>query len=111
MTDCIFCKISSHEIPSTPVYEDEKYIAFNDLYPKATNHILVIPKKHIESFHMVEESDKELIKGLWNIAWDIVQNNGWTWCQLHMNSWKEHWQEVMHIHLHILNNWKTSVNW
>ena len=47
MTDCIFCKIANKEIPTTPVYEDEKVIAFNDLSPQAPVHILVIPKKFI----------------------------------------------------------------
>ena len=31
MSDCIFCKIANHEIPSTVVYEDDAVIAFDDL--------------------------------------------------------------------------------
>ena len=46
MCDCIFCKIASHEIPSTTVYEDDQVIAFDDLNPQAPVHTLVIPKKH-----------------------------------------------------------------
>ena len=45
-TDCIFCKIASHEIPSTIVYEDDLVIAFDDLAPQAPVHTLVIPKDH-----------------------------------------------------------------
>ena len=49
MADCIFCKIAGKEIPSTVVYEDETVLAFKDLEPQAPVHVLVIPKKHVES--------------------------------------------------------------
>lgn len=48
MTDCIFCKIVAGEIPSYKIYEDEKYLAFLDVFPKTSYQMLVIPKEHIE---------------------------------------------------------------
>jgi histidine triad (HIT) family protein len=48
MTDCIFCKIIAGEIPSYKIYEDEKYLAFLDIFPKTTSQMLVIPKQHVE---------------------------------------------------------------
>ena len=60
MENCIFCKIINKEIPSTIVYEDEKVIAFNDVNPAAPIHILVIPKKHIETLLDVSEEDSDL---------------------------------------------------
>lgn len=61
MADCIFCMIANHEIPSNVVYEDDKLICFHDLEPQAPEHVLVIPKKHIESLDDVKEEDKELM--------------------------------------------------
>ena len=49
MDDCVFCKIIKGEIPSEKVYEDDEIFAFKDINPVAPIHILVIPKKHIES--------------------------------------------------------------
>lgn len=46
MTDCIFCKIVSGDIPSYSVYEDDSYKAFLDIHPLNPGHVLVIPKKH-----------------------------------------------------------------
>lgn len=46
MENCIFCKIVSGEIPAHKVYEDEKYLAFLDIHPKAPGHTQVIPKMH-----------------------------------------------------------------
>ena len=55
MTDCLFCKIISGEIPSKKVYEDEKTFAFFDISPQAPTHILVIPKKHVSSLNELED--------------------------------------------------------
>ena len=49
MSDCIFCKIAAHEIPSSVVYEDDLVIAFDDLNPQAPVHTLVIPKAHYDT--------------------------------------------------------------
>lgn len=46
MNDCIFCKIVQKEIPSYVVYEDENFLAFLDIFPKAPGHIQIIPKTH-----------------------------------------------------------------
>ncbi len=46
MTDCIFCKIVSKEIPAHIVYEDENFMAFLDIRPISVGHTLVIPKEH-----------------------------------------------------------------
>ncbi len=47
--DCLFCKIVSGDVPSTTVYEDDQILAFRDIVPEAPEHVLVIPKKHIQS--------------------------------------------------------------
>ena len=60
MSDCIFCKIAAKEIPSTLVYEDDQCVAFKDLEPQAPVHVLVIPKKHVESVLALQEEDKAL---------------------------------------------------
>ncbi len=41
MTDCIFCKISKHEVPAKLVYEDADLFAFEDIAPQAPTHILI----------------------------------------------------------------------
>ena len=61
MDDCVFCKIIKGEIPSEKVYEDEDVIAFKDINPVTPIHILVIPKKHIETLLDVKEEDNYLI--------------------------------------------------
>ena len=69
MADCIFCKIVQKEIPSQLVYEDEQCVAFKDLEPQAPVHVLVIPKKHVESLLALTDADRDLVA---HILVDVV---------------------------------------
>ena len=57
MEDCIFCKIIRGEIPSKKAYEDEQVLAFYDIDAKAPVHVLIIPKKHIQSVLALKPED------------------------------------------------------
>ena len=59
MTDCIFCKIANHEIPSSIVYEDDVVIAFLDLSQVTKGHTLLVPKRHVAD---IFEYDEELFR-------------------------------------------------
>ena len=58
MSDCIFDKIISKEIPAHIVYEDEVVIAFLDLGQVTPGHTLVVPKKHVKD---IFEYDEDLV--------------------------------------------------
>ena len=57
MNDCLFCKIIAGEIPSTKVYEDDKVYAFRDINPMAPVHVLIVPKKHLDSANEINEEN------------------------------------------------------
>ena len=104
MEDCIFCKIIKGEIPSTKVYEDEEILSFNDVNPAAPIHILVVPKKHIESLAHLEKEDEALVGRIYGVINKIaeeqgVKNDGF---RVIVNCGKNGGQEVMHLHFHIL---------
>jgi len=48
MEDSIFTKIVKGEIPSHKIYEDDDTLAFLDIHPTVSGHVLVIPKKQVE---------------------------------------------------------------
>lgn len=100
MTDCIFCKIANHEIPTTPVYEDENVIAFNDLNPQAPVHILVIPKKHTAS--LTEVSDEDMMNYLFKAVRKIVKQENILSFRTVINTGSDAGQTVFHLHIHIL---------
>ena len=110
MSDCIFCKIASGEIPANKVYEDDKILAFNDLDPQAPVHVLVIPKKHIASLDEATAEDGELLAYIMlkikDIAKSLELENGY---RVVLNTGEDGGQTVKHMHFHLLG--KRSMIW
>lgn len=104
MTDCIFCKIISGDIPSTNVYKDEQATAFRDINPAAPTHILIVPNKHIDSTNFLIADDEQLIGHLFIVAKNLAEKEGIAenGYRLVMNTNLEGGQTVFHIHLHLL---------
>ncbi len=101
----IFTKIINREIPSDIVYEDKKIIVIKDINPKAKTHLLIIPKKEIPTINDLELEDRELLADMFFVAKSLVKDLWLSdWYQLHFNVWEKGWQEVMHLHLHLLSN-------
>lgn len=57
MQDSLFTKIIKGEIPSHKIYEDDKTLAFLDIYPSVVGHTLVIPKTQVESLWDLNSDD------------------------------------------------------
>ena len=101
---CVFCQIVSGEIPADKVYEDENYLAFKDIRPKAPVHILIIPKKHIEKLADIDDSNKHIMGDMTVIANKIARELGIdkTGYRIVINNGPDAGQEVYHIHMHLL---------
>ncbi len=99
---CIFCQIINKELPSTIVYEDEQVIAFNDINPSADVHVLIVPKKHIDSIMELEEADEKLAGHLLTVAHKIAKEKNLKGYKLQFNVGKEGGQIIFHLHLHLL---------
>lgn len=101
--DCIFCKIAAGAIPTKKEFEDETYVVFYDIHPKAKTHLLIIPKRHIATVNdMKTEADVELIGGMFLLAKKIAEQKGIAGYRLQFNVGPEGGQEIMHVHLHFL---------
>ncbi len=104
MSDCIFCKIASGEIPAKMVYQDEEILAFDDISPRAPVHILLIPRRHIATFNDPGPEEAPLLGRLLLKASDLARERGvdQTGYRLLANCNADGGQEVFHIHLHLL---------
>ena len=104
MTDCIFCKVSAGSIPSKIVYQDADVIAFHDIMPVAPKHLLVIPRKHVESIAETEPGDDELLGKLMSTARKVAAEQGMaeSGYRLVLNTGRDGGQSVFHLHIHIL---------
>ena len=104
MADCLFCKIIDRKIPATIVFEDARVLAFADINPQAPTHILVIPKRHIESLNAMGTEDDQLIGEVVRRAALIAKERGISdgGYRTVFNTNREAGQTVFHIHLHLL---------
>lgn len=108
--ECIFCKIIQGEVPCTVVYEDDYVIAFEDIYPSATNHVIVIPKIHIEDLNGVNEENIEYIQHIFSAITKVVKqlNIDETGYRIVNNCGGHAFQSVKHLHFHIVGGQELS---
>ena len=103
MSDCIFCKIISGDIPSNKVYENNSVLAFYDISPKAPVHVVLIPKVHMEDFlHAADDPEviQAMAQGVKEVAKVLdLEENGF---RLVSNIGRDGGQSVYHLHYHIL---------
>ena len=111
MADTIFGKIIRKEIPAKIIYEDDQCLAFHDVSPQAPVHVLVIPKKPIESLVQLQASDMALLGHLWIVIAQVAEElklaeSGY---RVVVNCGRDGGQSVDHLHFHILGG--RSLKW
>ncbi len=101
--DCIFCRIGSKELPAKLVYEDQDIFAFEDLHPQAPVHILICPRKHIETLGHAAAEDTAVLGRLLLVAGQIATERRITdGYRAVFNNGRGATQSVFHLHLHLL---------
>lgn len=104
MSDCLFCRIINKEAKADVVYEDNEVVVFKDIYPAAPVHLLVVPRKHINSLIDMDEDDAPLIGKLHLVANDLARafkldKKGF---RIVINCGQDAGQAIFHLHLHLL---------
>ncbi len=100
---CIFCKIIKGEIPSLKIFENDKVLAFLDIFPANTGHTLIIPKDHAENiFEMKEDTIAEIGKTSKIIANKLKEKLGAKGVSIFQSNGSSAGQEVMHFHMHLV---------
>lgn len=103
MSDTIFGKIISGEIPSELLYEDEHCVVINDINPQAPVHVLIIPRQGISRLADAQDTDQALLGHLMLVAGKVARQLGVEEAfRLIINNGAEAGQTVFHLHLHII---------
>ncbi len=103
MDNCLFCKIINKEINSDIVFENDDFLVFKDIHPKADIHLLIVPKNHIDSVDNVKDDDSCVLGGVFLTARDVAKNIGVSGgYKLQINVGRDGGQEIDHIHVHLL---------
>lgn len=108
MADCIFCDIIEGKLPKSVVYEDDVALAFMDIQPINTGHVLVVPKEH---FVYLSDMDEDTGAHLFRIAMRVqeaIRRSGLP-CEginLFLADGEAAFQEVFHVHLHVFPRYR-----
>ena len=116
--NCVFCKIIAGELPASVVYRDKLAIAFMDINPVTTGHLLVVPLEH---FAHLSEMDEETGAHLFRVAMrtqEAIRRSGLR-CEginLFLADGEAAGQEVFHVHLHVFpryegDNFRIEADW
>jgi histidine triad (HIT) family protein len=102
--DCVFCRIVARETPADVVYEDAHVMAFRDIYPKAPVHLLVVPRRHIDSLATLTPGDVEVVGRCVLLARRLGEDTGYAGrgYRLTCHCGPEGGQVVYHLHFHFL---------
>ena len=103
MSDTIFSKIISGEIPCHKIYEDDHVLAFLDINPLATGHTLVIPKEAVATLgELSDEASAAIGRVLPRICRAIIAETGCENYNILQNNGAPAHQAVFHVHYHII---------
>ena len=101
--NCIFCKISSGEIPSKKIYENDNFFSIPDANPDTKGHSLVISKKHFETvLDLPNTLGSELIDCIKKTSLKLVEKEKAEGFNIINNTRPVAGQIIPHFHFHIL---------
>ncbi|GGV03934.1 histidine triad nucleotide-binding protein [Actinomadura cremea] len=111
MTDCLFCKIVSGDVPAKTVRSSDRAVAFRDINPQAPTHVLVIPKDHHPTVGELAAADAELLAEVLREAHQVAVDEGVsdTGYRVVFNTGAQAGQTVFHVHAHVLGG--RGLNW
>jgi histidine triad (HIT) family protein len=103
--DCLFCKLvrEGDHVAST-----EGFVAIRDINPQADTHLLVLPKRHIDSFHHIAEFTADEDKRMLDFIAEVAAENGLTDYRVVVNAGAGAGQTIFHLHWHVLSGGLTG---
>ncbi len=100
---CVFCKIVDKSIPSKVLFENDKNLAFLDIFPISKGHTIVIPKNHYKNLEDIPDNELselfEIVKKVSILIRKKLQVDGYNILQ---NNFRAAGQVVNHFHVHII---------
>ena len=103
MADTIFGKIIRGDIPCHKLYEDDRVLAFLDIFPLSRGHCLVIPKQPVETLDQLSDDDAAAIgRVLPRLARAVMAATGTRDYNVLQNNGAAAHQAVQHVHFHII---------
>jgi histidine triad (HIT) family protein len=103
--DCLFCKLYAD---GDHVASTEGFVAIRDINPQADTHLLVIPERHIESFHEIAEFPPDEAKEMLDFVARVAADSGLTDYRVVVTAGAGAGQTIFHLHWHVLGGGLTG---
>jgi histidine triad (HIT) family protein len=103
--DCLFCKLYRE---GEHVASAEGFVAIRDINPQADTHLLVIPEKHLASFHEIGQFSADEAKRMLDFVAEVAAENGLTDYRVVVNAGAGAGQTIFHLHWHVLSGGLTG---
>jgi histidine triad (HIT) family protein len=105
VADCLFCRLVAGEIPATIVKRTDDVVVFRDIDPKAPQHVLVIPTRHVPAVRDARDAaGRDLVGRVFLAAAEVASELGLDAGGYRMvaNTGPDAGQSVDHLHVHVL---------
>jgi histidine triad (HIT) family protein len=103
--DCLFCQLVRD---GDHVARTEGFVAIRDINPQADTHLLVLPERHIDSFHHIAEFTADEDKRMLDFIAEVAAENGLTDYRVVVNAGAGAGQTIFHLHWHVLSGGLTG---
>lgn len=102
--DCLFCKIARGDTSTDFLYKSPTLVAFRDIHPKASTHVLFVPVKHYATLNDMPETEAVLAAEVTYAIQQIAKSEGIdnTGYRVVTNVNAHGGQEIYHLHVHLL---------
>jgi histidine triad (HIT) family protein len=103
MSDDVFRRIINKELPSSAIYEDDKFYAFLDINPTNPGHTLIVPKtKYANIYEMPDEMLSEMMPLIKKVAIGVKEGVSADGINIINNNERAAGQVVFHYHVHVI---------
>jgi histidine triad (HIT) family protein len=103
--DCLFCGLFRE---GDHVAAIEGFVAIRDINPQAPVHLLVIPERHVASFHDIAEFEPDEAKRMLDFVAEVAAREGLSDYRVVVNAGAGAGQTVFHLHWHVLGGGLTG---
>lgn len=98
---CIFCDLYREK--KNIIHENELFFSIYDNYPVNKGHVLIIPKRHIESYFELSSHEKRLLDDELCEMKNLIDSNytpdGYN---IGINIGRTAGQTIFHLHVHLI---------
>ena len=107
--NCIFCKITSGQIPSYTLYEDDDFKAIMDISPASKGHVILITKEHYKNLFELDDAvaSRALVIAK-KIATELAKELNFDGFNLLQNNEAIAGQPIFHFHIHLIPRYKDA---